>query len=319
MGDVLQAALAEIFEGDIELAANILAHALGDADTAGLGERLEPRRDIDALAPHVAAIDDNVADIEAHAELDPPFRLYVGVALGHAPLDGEGAAHGVHDARELRQDAVAGDAHDTAGVAGDGRGDKSVPIGSPLHERAMLVGTDKTAVAGNVRHQDCREAPLDMRDGDDVHVFVAAGARTRQARGDVDDRPVERSRARFRLKVVRGQQSHVATLKFVQAIPAPLPRLRLFSCPGAQALSVSPATNDSCHCTLPESCAKAALDVAAASLSCSRSRLPMPDRSPFSDVAFHRSLHCRSLKSSAQMSRRRFEKQMALSTMCMGY
>ena len=53
-------------------------------------------------------VDDDVAEIDADAELHAARRLDRGVALGHRPLDGDRALDRVHDAGELGEDAVAG-------------------------------------------------------------------------------------------------------------------------------------------------------------------------------------------------------------------
>src|ERR1700704_906861 len=49
-----------------------VAHHPADADPAGFGERFEAGRDIDAVAVDVVGVDDDVAEIDAHAQLDPP-------------------------------------------------------------------------------------------------------------------------------------------------------------------------------------------------------------------------------------------------------
>ena len=69
-GDVLERLLAEVLEGEIELACGVLVHPRRDADAARLGQAFEPRRDIDAVAKDVAVLDDDVAEIDADAELD---------------------------------------------------------------------------------------------------------------------------------------------------------------------------------------------------------------------------------------------------------
>jgi len=52
-------------------------------------------------------LDDHVAEIDADAELDPPFHRDIGIALGHLPLHLDRAAHRIYDTRKLRQQAVA--------------------------------------------------------------------------------------------------------------------------------------------------------------------------------------------------------------------
>ena len=54
-GDVLDLLLAQILEAEIELVAHLVAHDPADADPARLGQRFEPRRDIDAVAVDVVA------------------------------------------------------------------------------------------------------------------------------------------------------------------------------------------------------------------------------------------------------------------------
>ncbi len=63
---------AEIFEVHVEragkLAGELLADRCRDGDPAGLGQRLDSRRHVDAVAEHVVAIDDDVTEIEADAK-----------------------------------------------------------------------------------------------------------------------------------------------------------------------------------------------------------------------------------------------------------
>ena len=108
-GDVLDVLLAQILEGDVEPVADLVAHRRRDADAARLGQRLEPRGDIDAVAEDVAVLDDHVAEIDADAELDasaPAARrrlrraIRCWISTAHV--------HGVGDALELDQHAVAG-------------------------------------------------------------------------------------------------------------------------------------------------------------------------------------------------------------------
>ena len=69
----------------------------------GSASAFQPRRDVDAVAEDVVALDDDVADIDADAKLDAPVLGDVGVALGHAALHLDGAAHGIDHAGEFDQ------------------------------------------------------------------------------------------------------------------------------------------------------------------------------------------------------------------------
>ena len=118
-GDVLEALLAQILEGAIEPALDLALDDRRDADPARLGERFQPRRDIDAVAVDVAVLDDDVARIDADAELDALVLRGRGVARRHALLHRDRAGDGFDDARELDEDAVAGGLDDAALVLGD--------------------------------------------------------------------------------------------------------------------------------------------------------------------------------------------------------
>jgi hypothetical protein len=53
-------------------------------------------------------VDDDVADMDADAKLNPPFVWHVGVSLGHTPLHIDSTTHRIHYAAELSQQPVTG-------------------------------------------------------------------------------------------------------------------------------------------------------------------------------------------------------------------
>jgi hypothetical protein len=77
---------------------------------------LKARRHVHAITPRVSAVDDDVADVDTHTELDPLFLRYVGVALVHGALNLDGTAHRGDNARKLHQQPVAGDPDNSAVV-----------------------------------------------------------------------------------------------------------------------------------------------------------------------------------------------------------
>ena len=98
---------------------------LGEADPSGLGDPLQARGDIDAVAHEVAvALLDHVAEMNTDAKFDALVGRDLGVALDHRPLDFNGAVHCVDDAAELDDAAVAGALDDPPMVYGDGRIDQ---------------------------------------------------------------------------------------------------------------------------------------------------------------------------------------------------
>ena len=153
-GDVLDAVLAQVDEADRKLLADMLAHGRADADLAGLGERLEPRRDVDAVAKDVLVLDDHVADIDADAKADVLAFIDVGIAVFHALLHHDGAAHRINDRGELDENAVTRGLDDTALVLGDQRIDELPAMALERGERPFLVGAHEARVSRHVRGED---------------------------------------------------------------------------------------------------------------------------------------------------------------------
>ena len=77
---------------NVELAGNIFVHPPGNRDPSRIGQRLQPRRDIDPVAIDFLAIDDDLALIDADAELQTARCRDIGVAGSHQLLNGFSAA-----------------------------------------------------------------------------------------------------------------------------------------------------------------------------------------------------------------------------------
>jgi hypothetical protein len=108
-GDVFDLLFAQILEREVKLIAHLVAYDAANTDPAGLGQCLETGGDVDAVTVDVALIDDNIAEINADAEVDAPFSGNVSVvALCHVALHLDRAAHRIDDAGKLDQRAVAG-------------------------------------------------------------------------------------------------------------------------------------------------------------------------------------------------------------------
>src|SRR5271166_2030922 len=109
LGDVLELRRAEIVDGEIEPPLYLPVGLFRETDRAGLANALEARRDTDAVAHEIAVgLLDHITQMYADAELDASLGWQAGVALDEAVLHFEGAAHGVDDASELYEAAVAG-------------------------------------------------------------------------------------------------------------------------------------------------------------------------------------------------------------------
>ena len=96
LGDVLELGWAEVCDREIKPPFHLTIGVLGEADRAGLGYAFQPRGDIDAIAHQIAVgFLDDVAQMNAHSELDAALRRQAGVALDHAVLHLDRAAHRV--------------------------------------------------------------------------------------------------------------------------------------------------------------------------------------------------------------------------------
>ena len=120
-------------------------------DGAGLGDAFQPRGDIDAVAHQIAvALLDHIAQMDADAELDAALGRKAGVALDHAVLHLDGAAHGVDHAAEFDENAVAGALDHAAVMHGDGRVDQVAAQRAQPRQRAILIGARETAISDHV-------------------------------------------------------------------------------------------------------------------------------------------------------------------------
>ena len=126
-----------------------------------LREPFQARRDIDGLPEDVAALDDDVSDVDADAELDASLRRHCPIAYRHPALDVDGATDGIDHGRELDQHPVPSGLDDPSAMFIDLRVDERAAMRLWLRERAFLVLAHEPAVAGNIGRQNGRKPPLD--------------------------------------------------------------------------------------------------------------------------------------------------------------
>nr|WP_292602090.1 hypothetical protein [Mesorhizobium sp.] len=107
---------AEVFEAKSELSFHLFVNIPRYANAAGVGQRLEARRYVYAVAKEVFAIDHHVAEVDPDAELHfVPFRK-VERCPGKVALDLEPSPHGFDRAGKFGNEAVARPAEDPAAV-----------------------------------------------------------------------------------------------------------------------------------------------------------------------------------------------------------
>ena len=114
-----------------------------------------------AVAHQVAVVLlDDIADMDADAKFDPPFRRHACVSLDHGALDFDRAADRVDHAAKLDDAPVPGALDGAASVCGDGRVDHVASDAAKTGERPLLVGAREPAIAHDIRNENCCEFPV---------------------------------------------------------------------------------------------------------------------------------------------------------------
>ena len=156
-GDVLEALLAHVLEGEIEPAGSILLNTGRDADAAWVGQAFKAGSDIHAVAEDVIVLDHDIADVDPDPEFDAVVRG-AGIAFGHAALPFGSTTQPIDDAPEFNEKSVAGRFDDAPVMLGDLRidylgADRPQPV-----EGSFLVRPHQPRIARDIGGQDRGEA-----------------------------------------------------------------------------------------------------------------------------------------------------------------
>src|SRR5690242_20320381 len=89
-----------------QLVLDLFVDAAGDIDFAGLRDAFKPRGDVDAVAVNVVGFDDDIAEIDANAILDPMVLRQGRVAPHQILLNHDAAADGFDGTVENRNEPV---------------------------------------------------------------------------------------------------------------------------------------------------------------------------------------------------------------------
>ena len=158
--DVLEPHLTGVDERDPDLAVHLRVHDVGRQDAAVRRLALQTGGDVDAIAQDVVAVDDDVPQVDADAELEPP--LGPRVALGQGVLQRDGALDGVDGAAELDQCAIAHRLDDAPVARRDGWIERLAPDLAERSDRTSLVDSHHAAVADDVRSEDGGQSSRDL-------------------------------------------------------------------------------------------------------------------------------------------------------------
>jgi hypothetical protein len=158
--DVLELDRAEVGDRHVEPAADLAIGVLGETYRPGLANTLQSRGYVDAVAHEVAvAFFDDVAQMNADAEVYASLSRQAGVALGQAVLHFDGAADCVDHASKLDEAAVSRALYDPPVMRVDGRVDKIAPQSSEPRQRSLFVEPGEPAVTNDVGNQDRYDLP----------------------------------------------------------------------------------------------------------------------------------------------------------------
>jgi hypothetical protein len=144
---------------EIELVPDVLVDGVRNANGAGLGERLEPGGDVDAVTKNVVAVYDHIAQIDADPQLETAFRRDRVVDRAQRPLHLERAVQCIDDTGEIRQQAVARRADDSPAMRCDQRVDSVAQL-TESSMRARLILAHEAAETDHIGMQNGGEFPF---------------------------------------------------------------------------------------------------------------------------------------------------------------
>jgi hypothetical protein len=152
--DVLQLPISQVFENETNLVAHLIMYNSAYANPVGVGEAFEARRNVYAIAIDVLAVYNDVAEVDADAELNSLVRRNIRIPILHRALDQHRELDGFDHAWELDQDAIASCLDNAALMLSD----LGVyqPSSMRLERRQGLgfVSTHKSAIADHICRDD---------------------------------------------------------------------------------------------------------------------------------------------------------------------
>ena len=160
--DVLQRRRCEIGDREIEPAFHLPEGVLGQTYCAGLGDALQSRCDIYAVAHEIAvALLHDVAEVNADPKHDALIVRRPGIAFGHRVLHRDRTSHRFHHAAEFDQRPIAHALEHPAVQTSDNGIDHVGAQRAQSCQRAILVGARHAAKANDVRRKNRSDfAPL---------------------------------------------------------------------------------------------------------------------------------------------------------------
>ncbi len=151
--NVLEVLGAEILEFEIDLVGDLLMDDIRYIDTAGLGQRLDTSRNVDAVPENVAFLGDDVAKIDPDPHRNALFFGQRLVCLCDCIAQGGRTARRLDDIVEIRENYFGGLLEDVSAEFADLRFDDPGQERPQLGKVLFLVAGEQAGIAG---HQNCR-------------------------------------------------------------------------------------------------------------------------------------------------------------------
>ena len=126
-GNVLEALLSHVVEGEVETPGYVLLNTGGHANASGLGQTFQPSRDVHPVSEDVVVLHNDVALVNADPKLDAIVARFTGISLTHSVLPLGRTTQCINHTGKFDQQAITGRFDDAAPVFGDLGIDKLCP------------------------------------------------------------------------------------------------------------------------------------------------------------------------------------------------
>jgi len=157
--DVLDLPLAHFLEVERQFSADLIVDGIGNEHAARLSQRLQPRRDVDAVTVDSGLVVDHISQIDPNAKPHAATLGHPSVALGHHGLDLDRTLGGAYDAGKLSHDAIASGVDDPPTVPAD-QGQDHALMGLEVPHGGGLIGVHEPTVASDIRGENGGESTL---------------------------------------------------------------------------------------------------------------------------------------------------------------
>ena len=133
---------------------HLLAHSRRHADSAWFGQRFQSRRNVDTVARDIVAVDNDVAQVDADAELDPLVRRLRLIVRLHRPLHINRAAERRIRAAEFKQHPIAGSFDHPTALFGNLRIHDAFADFAQPRKRSTIIAFHVSTEADDIGDQD---------------------------------------------------------------------------------------------------------------------------------------------------------------------